>query len=306
MAAAVRKTNSSEIIATLRDVTVTFDGYLTRALARVSLDVRRGEVFGLLGARGAGKSTTLAVLAGRTRATEGAIKVFGRSPRRGSTRARIGYVPGKSASDLPVGFFRRLFGRKRAAQASAGGSGGLTQAVMGGRDLIILDEPFAEAAPAEKAELKKLIRELSERGKTVMLASETLEDAGEICDRLAVLHEGRIQAIGSLEELLRVPGAVRFLAPVLPPEIGERIAVIIREEIKGKPDLKTAAAVPSRQPPSAMPDAGRPDKISAANEQLTALIKAGESPQIPAQKPKIDSSIDHEKLQELTKPAKPE
>lgn len=306
MAATDRKINSSDAVATVRDVTVTFDGYLTRSLARVSLDVRHGEVFGILGARGAGKSTMLAVLAGRMRATEGVVKVFGRSPRRGSTRARIGYVPSKSGSDQAVGFFSRLLGRKRKAQESARGDSRLTQAIIGGRDFIVLDEPFAEAAPAEKAELKTLIRELTQRGKTVVVASETLDDTSEICDRLAVLHEGRIQAIGSLEELLRAPGAVRFLAPVLPAEIGERIAKILRQEIKGKSDLKAASPASSGQPPSAVPEASKPAKITPADEHLASLTKSSEIPAAPEQNPKADTSIDHEKLEELTKSPKPE
>lgn len=306
MAAADRKNNSSNTVATLRDVTVTFDGYLTRSLARVGLDVRRGEVFGILGAPGAGKSTMLAVLAGRMRATEGVVKVFGRSPRRAWTRARIGYVPAKSGSDQAVGFFSRFFGRKRKAQESTRGDSSLTQAIIGGRDLVVLDEPFAEAAPAERAELKTLIRDLAQRGKTVIVASETLDDTSEICDRLAILHEGRIQAIGSVEELLRAPGAVRFLAPVLPAKIGERIAKILRDEIKGKPDLKAAASASSGPPPPAMPEPGKPAEATAADEHLTALTKANESPAAPEQKTATESPIDHEKLEELTKPPKPE
>src|SRR5579872_7277399 len=99
MAGTDRRVNSSEIVATMRDVTVTFDGYLTRALARIDLEVRRGEAFGILGPKGAGKSTLLRILAGRLRPTEGKVKVFGRSPRRGSTKARIGYVPGRADAD---------------------------------------------------------------------------------------------------------------------------------------------------------------------------------------------------------------
>lgn len=295
-----------EIIAVLRDVTVTFDGYLTRALSRVSMDFRRGEVFGILGTKGAGKSTVLKLLAGRVRATEGMVKVMGRSPRRGSIKARVGYVPGKADSDRPAGFFSRLFGRKGKTQPVARAGTGLTQAIMGGRDLVILDEPFADTGPAEKAELKILIRELGGRGKTVIVAVQTLDDARDICDRLAILHEGRIQALGSLEELLGAPGAVRFLAPVLPAEIAARIAKILREEIKAKPDSKALTPASSGNAPSAMAEAGKPDKISAADEQLTALTKMSESPEASEQKPKTDTSIDHEKLEELTKPPKAE
>src|SRR5690242_3860282 len=112
MTSASPKLNAPEIVATLRDVTVTYDGYLTRALTRVNLDFRRGEVTAVLGAKGAGKSTTLKILAGRLRPTEGAAKVFGRSPRRGATKARVGYLPGKTDTAHRPGFFSRLFRRR--------------------------------------------------------------------------------------------------------------------------------------------------------------------------------------------------
>lgn len=294
--------NPHEIIATIRDVTVTFDGYMTRALARVNLEVRRGQIFGVLGAEGAGKSTLLRLLAGRLRPTEGSVKVFGRSPRWGSTKARIGYVPGKSEMERPRGFVRRIFRRKaESAQAGAGGMPGLTQAIMGGRDLIILDEPFAEAAPAEKAELKALIRELIGRGKTVIISSDSLADTKDVCERVAVLHEGRIQAVGSLPQLLGAPGALRFLAPVLPPEIAGRIAEILRQELAreialAKP-LPAAPQGPKQEPGSA----------PGADEHLTPLTRPTESVQ-PAEQPgsPAANAIDHEKLEGLTKPPKPE
>src|SRR6185312_7936477 len=103
---------SREVVAVLRDVTMTYDGYQTRALTRVNLDFRRGEVVGVLGAEGAGKSTVLKILAGRLGPSEGTVKVFGRSPRRGS-RTRVGYLPGKIDASRPPGFFRRLFAGKK-------------------------------------------------------------------------------------------------------------------------------------------------------------------------------------------------
>ncbi len=142
-----RKTDSGEVVAVVRDVTVTFDGYVTRALARVNLEIRRGEILGVLGAKDAGKSTLLRLLAGRLRPAEGAVKVFRRSPRWGAIRSRIGYVPGKSGLNHPRGFLSRIFRRK--AETSAG----LTQAIMGGRELILLDEPFHGVSPSETVDL---------------------------------------------------------------------------------------------------------------------------------------------------------
>jgi len=293
--------NPGEIIATIRDVTVTFDGYMTRALTRVNLEVKRGEIFGVLGAQDAGKSTLLRLLAGRLRPTEGSVKVFGRSPRWGSTKARIGYVPGKSDVERSLGFFGRIFRRKAgSAQAGASGVPGLTQAIMGARDLIILDEPFSEAAPAEKVELKALIRELIGRGKTVIISSDSLADTKDICERVAVLHEGRIQAVGSVQQLLGAPEALRFLAPVLPPEIAGRIAEILRHELA----RETAPAKPAAAPLQPKPEPGAPP---SADDHLTRLTKPAENAPSPEQPPAPgESAIDHEKLEGLTKPGKPE
>ena len=299
--AANRKTDSTEIIAAIRDVTVTYDGYLTRALARVNLEVRRGEILGVLGAEGAGKSTLLRMIAGRQRPTEGAVKVFGRSPRWGSIRARIGYVPEKSGQDRPRGFFERIFRRKTESQASMRGVPSLTQAVMGGRDLVLLDEPFADATPAEKAELSALIRELVGRGKTVIISGDSLADAKDICDRLLVLHEGRVHATGSLEELLGASGALRFLAGVLPPDLAGRIAKILSDELAVK-------AIPAQPAPPSEKDAKEKTGTNPSpDERLTRLVKPTESAQ-PGEVPPSPApgAIDHDKLEELTKPSKPE
>lgn len=293
-----RKADSGEFIATVRDVTVTFDGYLTRALARIDLEVRRGEVFGILGPKGAGKSTLLRILAGQLRPTEGKVKVFGRSPRRGSTKARIGYVPGKADADLPQGFFSRLFNRKKEAQAAPPGGAGLTQAMMGGRDLVILDEPFSDMSPAEKAELKTLIRELAGRGKTVIVAGETLVDTKDVASRLLIVNDGRIVALGSLQELVKAPGAIRILASVVPPEVDRQIAMILQREIVAKTEpASVSSKVPMEQKTV---DAPTPD------EHLARLTQGAESSASIEQKPKEENSIDHEKLEGLTKSQKPE
>lgn len=285
----------------MRDVTVTFDGYQTRALARIDLEVRRGEVFGIVGAKGAGKSTLLRILAGRLRPTEGKVKVFGHSPRRGSVKARIGYVPGKADAELQPGLFSRLFGRKKNAQTAPRGGAGLTQAIMGGRDLVILDEPFPDMSPAEKTELKTLIRELAGRGKTVIISGETLVDTKDVAQRLLIVHEGRVLALGSLAELLNAPGAIRFLAPVLPPELGERIAKILQREISAE---SKSAPNASKVPESRIEH--QPIEAPTADEQLARLTQGSGKSSPAEQKLKEENSIDHDKLEGLTKPGKPE
>jgi ABC-2 type transport system ATP-binding protein len=272
------KVNPAEIAATLRDVTFTYDGYKTRALSKVDADFRRGEITAVLGSKGAGKSTLLRVLAGRLGATEGTVKVFGRSPR-GGVKARIGFLPGKADASQPAGFVDRWLGRKKESPANARGAVRLAQAMVGNRDLVVLDDPFADLNPAEIAEAKALIRDLVARGKTVVLGSDALMDVADICHRFVVLHEGRVQAVGALAELLAGAGAIRFLPAVLPKEMVERALAVLRKEILSSSD---SAAAPWLTPTA--------EKINLSPKQEKP---AGASP---------DDSIDHEKLEGLMKP----
>ncbi len=295
------KINPRELAATLRDITVTFDGYQTRSLARVNLDVRRGEILGVLGAKGAGKSTVLKLLAGRMRPNEGTVKVFGSSPRGGAAKARIGYVPGKADSERP-GLFARIFGRKAQAQPIA--RSGLSQAILGSRDLVILDEPFAEASPPEKAELKALLRDLAGKGKTVVISDETLTDVKDVCDRLIIIHEGRVQGAGALTDLLGAPGAIRYLAPVLPSEIAGRIAKMLREEIVK--DTTTAVSQFGSSQSNTPSQTAKESETTLINQSLAPLTKPTASTNRPEKPEKVDEAIDHEKLEGLTKPSKSE
>jgi ABC-2 type transport system ATP-binding protein len=297
------KTNPREIIATVRDVTMTYDGYQTRALVRVNLDFRRGEVVGVLGARGAGKSTILKILAGRLRPSEGNVKVFGRSPR-GSAKARVGYLSGKADSERPAGFFTRLFKGKKETASMDRGVGRLAKAALGNRELLVLDDPFEGLSPAELAEAKALIQDWVARGKTVILSGESLMEVKELCQRFIIVHEGKVQATGTLAELLTAGGAIRFLPAILPREIVERVLDVLRAEIVGTSvPMQKAASVPEAKPSNASP-AG-PEKEAAAiphaERLLTPLTKPVESaPPVPST-PQTEDPIDHGKLDELTK-----
>jgi ABC-2 type transport system ATP-binding protein len=274
------KADQVGIIAMMRDVTVTYDGYMTRALARVNLDVRRGEVLGVLGPKGAGKSTVLKILAGRMSPTEGKAKVFGGSPRRGGAKARVGYLSEAADSGKPQGFFGRFFGGESASPSTSKGNARLTQAVLGNRDLLVLDEPFAGLDAAEKTEAAGLVRELAGRGKTVIISSDALMDIKDLCHRLVIFHEGKVQAVGTLAELLTMGAAARFLPAILPRETVERVLKVLREEILG------GAAVSQTSP---APQEGSAD--------IPEEIKANAKP---------NDSIDHEKLEGLARPGKSE
>jgi len=279
------KVNPAEIAATLRDVTVTYDGYKTRALSRVEMDLRRGEITAVLGEKGVGKSTLLKVLAGRLAATEGTVKVFGRSA--SGVKSRIGYLPGKVEANRPAGFVDRLLGRKKDSAPGTRSAARLAQAIVGNRDLLVLDDPFADLNPAEIAEVKVLLREQVARGKTVVLGSDALMEVADICNRFVVLHEGRVQAVGTLPELLAGAGAIRFLPMVLPAEMVERALTVLRDEI-----LLSSNSIAVMQP---VPVA---EKIHPALKHEKPVVG---SPSKPA-KSQRDDSIDHEKLEGLMKP----
>jgi ABC-type multidrug transport system ATPase subunit len=287
MTSATSKLKPTEIAAALRDVTVTYDGYQTRALSRVEVEIRRGEVTGVVGAKGAGTSTLLKVLAGRLRATEGAVKIFGRSPL-GGIKARVGFLPGKPDANHPSGFVDRLLGRKKEAPSGARGVARLAQAILGNRDLLVLDDPFADLTPTEFVEAKELIRDQVTRGKTVVLGSSALMDITDVCNRFVILHEGRVQAVGTLSELLAGAGAIRFLPAVLPNEMVERVLDVLREEILSLSNSRSAT-----QPPSIA------EKVQPLpkNEKLTTPSRSESAKANP------DDSIDHEKLEGLSKPA---
>ena len=221
----------------------------------VDFEVRRGEVFGLLGPNGSGKSTTVKLLLGLLYPTRGHIEVFGHSPRHVATKSRIGYLPEESYlyryldSRETLDFFGNLFrpaaGRPRRtrteqllemvglSQTRTRAVGefskgmqrriGLAQALINDPDLVILDEPTSGLDPIGCREVKDLILALARRGKTVILSSHLLADVEDVCDRVVIYYGGRVQAMGTLKELLATPDAVRITTPALSRETMERV-----------------------------------------------------------------------------------
>jgi ABC-2 type transport system ATP-binding protein len=107
---------------------------------------------------------------------------------------------------------------------------GLAQALINDPDLVILDEPTSGLDPIGCREVKDLILALARRGKTVILSSHLLADVEDVCDRVVIYYGGRIQAMGTLKELLATPDRVRITTPILPRETLERALQIIRAE----------------------------------------------------------------------------
>jgi ABC-2 type transport system ATP-binding protein len=258
--------SKDEVVVSVRGLTKVFKDFWGRAKARavdnVDFEVRRGEVFGLLGPNGSGKSTTVKLLLGLLYPTKGHIEVFGKSPRHVQTKSRIGYLPEESYlyrylnSRETLDFFGNLFQlskgerdnrteqllemvglsqtRTRAVGEFSKGMQrriGLAQALINDPDLVILDEPTAGLDPIGCREVKDLIIALAQRGKTVILSSHLLSDVEDVCDRVVIYYGGKIQAAGTLRDLLATPDTLRITTPVLPRETLELVLGIIRKDV---------------------------------------------------------------------------
>ncbi len=262
----IRDHQPVETVISVRGLTKVFKDFWGRPKARavdnVDFEVRRGEVFGLLGPNGSGKSTTVKLMLGLLYPTKGHIEVFGHSPRHVATKSRIGYLPEESYlyrylnSHETLDFFGNLFElpkgdrenraeqllemvglsqtRLRAVGEFSKGMQrriGLAQALINDPDLVILDEPTSGLDPIGCREVKDLIVALARRGKTVILSSHLLSDVEDVCDRVVIYYGGKIQAMGTLKELLANPDAVRITTPALPRETMERVLQIIRKDV---------------------------------------------------------------------------
>ena len=258
--------SGGEVVVSVRGLTKVFKDFWNRPKARavdnVDFEVRKGEVFGLLGPNGSGKSTTVKLLLGLLNPTKGHIEVFGHSPRHVQTKARIGYLPEESYlyrylnSRETLDFFGNLFHLNKAdrdnraeqllemvglgkTQTRAVGEFskgmqrriGLAQALINDPDLVILDEPTAGLDPIGCREVKDLIIALARRGKTVVLSSHLLSDVEDVCDRVVIYYGGKIQAAGTLKDLLTTPDTLRITTPVLPRETLEKVLAAIRQDI---------------------------------------------------------------------------
>jgi ABC-type Na+ transport system ATPase subunit NatA len=290
-------------------------------LANATFDVRRGEVFGLLGPPGAGKSTMLKILAGKLRPTEGKVEVFGRSPRRGCIKARIGYLAENNtqARRTPTAGIRGLLERLFELVTRAGGGmpderpqsrqplAGLLSALINDPDLLLLDEPFDALDTAGSEELKRRMLALARGGKAIVFSSQWLADAVGICDRVAIHRWGTIEAVGTFEELFSEPAAICSLAPVLSPATSKRLVQIICEDLHcgTVPEKLSAGSFATESPDviSNVPLAPVPAPApAAADEVLTSLVKPScLAP--PAEVPdKTSDTVDHKRLAELTRP----
>jgi ABC-2 type transport system ATP-binding protein len=204
-----------------------------RALDAFSCTVQDGEVFGLLGPNGAGKSTVLKLLLGLVRPTSGTATVFGEPVSRVALRRRIGFLPENPVFyDYLTGeelltYYGQLCGlttadarRRGATLLERVGLGaerrlairryskgmvqrlGVAQALVHDPALVVLDEPMSGLDPIGRRDVRALILALRDEGRTVVFSSHILPDAEALCSRVAILAAGRLQALGSMTELV--------------------------------------------------------------------------------------------------------
>jgi ABC-2 type transport system ATP-binding protein len=233
------------------------------AVDRLDLEIRQGEVFGLLGPNGSGKSTTIKMLLGLLYPTRGRISIFDRPPTNVAIKSRIGYLPEESYlyrflnAKETLQLYAKLFqqagamrrsridkllemvglqhqAKRRIGEYSKGMARriGLAQALINDPDFLILDEPTTGMDPIGTQQVKQLIRELAGRGKTILLSSHLLSDVQDVCDRVCILYGGQEQATGRVDDLLRQVQSTQITSPALKPETVEEIKLLIaqREE----------------------------------------------------------------------------
>jgi ABC-2 type transport system ATP-binding protein len=209
----------------------------TTALDRLSLTVARGELVGLLGPNGAGKTTTIKLLLGLARTTSGSGSVLGAPLGDRETRSRIGYLPelfryqpwlrAREVLALHTELARMPPPRRAAAIDEAldrvdlsdraddpvsGFSKGMQQrlglgvALLGDPELILLDEPTSALDPVGRTDVRAIVRAARDRGATVVLNSHLLGEVEQVCDRVVILHHGRVVASGSIDDVVAVGG----------------------------------------------------------------------------------------------------
>ncbi|MCX7699284.1 MAG: ABC transporter ATP-binding protein [Gemmataceae bacterium] len=226
-----------DVVVETRNLTKVYRDFWGRrkktALRALNLQIFRGEIFGLLGPNGSGKTTTIKLLLGLLFPTEGDGYVFGESAIQVKKNERIGYLPEESYlyrflnAEETLDFYGRLFNmprqerraraaklidmvgltkdRKRQLKEYSKGMRqriGLAQALINDPELVILDEPTSGLDPLGTRWMKDLIIDLRNQGKTVLMCSHRLDDVQDVCDRIAILYDGELQEYGKVSQLL--------------------------------------------------------------------------------------------------------
>jgi ABC-2 type transport system ATP-binding protein len=232
------------------------------AVRDLSFTVKRGEVYGLIGPNGCGKSTTMKAILGLVRATEGKARIFGRESTDVASRHEVGFLPENPyfykhlSGRETMHFYGRLCGMRgkelkdrteevlaiagltSAAERRVGGYSkgmlqrvGLAQALIHRPRLLILDEPTAGVDPVGSRRIRDLILELKQQGITIVVTSHLLEQIQEVCDRVGIMSNGRMVREGPLQELITVETQTQMLIENASPELLAELRRVI--ETKG-------------------------------------------------------------------------
>lgn len=224
------------------------------ACREICLSIEEGQIFGLLGPNGAGKSTLVKMLVGLVYPTQGEARVAGRLPWDSRGRQEIGFLPenfrlhGWLKGEELLVFHGRLAGlkekeaRRRARQVlelvgleKDGGKVvahyskgmqqrlGLAAALVGNPQVIFLDEPTSALDPLGRRQVREILLALKQEGKTIFLNSHLLSEVEQVCDQVAIIHQGRVLAQGGLRELIIGPTEVQARVDGLEPELEENL-----------------------------------------------------------------------------------
>lgn len=275
-----------------------------RALDGVSMTVPTGAVFGLLGPNGAGKTTMIKILLSVAHASSGEARLFGHEPGDPAARNRIGYLPEKhefpdfltSAQMLDIyGQMSGVSDTERARripelldrvglshasdQKLRGYSkgmlqrAGLAQALLNEPDLLILDEPTDGVDPVGRREIRDILVELKDEGKTVFINSHLLSEVEKVCTKIAILNEGKLVRTGSIEELTAQERMYRLACTSIPEavvsDLGDRLVPIQQR--------RSSANSGSRKPSDAAPGpndsrASAVDSVAIGDEHLNRYM----------------------------------
>ena len=216
-----------------KDFAVGMRGKKLRAVDDLCLEVGDNEIFGLLGPNGSGKSTTIKIILGLLEASKGTCEIYGRPSKLVDARRSVGFLPeapyfyryltgrelvryyaricmvSRVKIDSAVDSVIKLVGMTEAADRRVGTYSkgmlqriGLAQSLVHDPQLVILDEPTAGVDPLGSTAIAEIVRELKRRGKTVLLSSHLLAQIEGLCDRVAILHRGKLVREGRIDDLV--------------------------------------------------------------------------------------------------------
>ena len=228
----------------------------------INFKVKKGQVLGLLGPNGSGKTTTIKLILGLLTPGSGSLKVLNKNPNNVLIKRRIGYLPEDTylykflRADETLEFFGSFFtlssserkkrthqllemvGLSHAAKRHVGEFSkgmmrriGLAQALINDPDLVILDEPTSGLDPIGCRDVKTIVRLLARRNKKIIICSHLLSDMEEICDNVLIMHRGRILAEGPLKKLLTDQDKTQITTPKLDKKSLQKLVTALEKNL---------------------------------------------------------------------------